>query len=65
MCHRLIDLKAQLLLQLVEGSLDLARLATLLINTGNPLLKIHTRLNNAKDLITRAKHALEQLKFLR
>ena len=49
----------------VEGCLNVGRLAALLVDLGNALLKIHAGLDGAQHLVAGAENALEEPKFLR
>jgi len=61
--HRLVDFPTEFELELVEGGLDFVRLAAALVDAGDAFLEIHAGLDGSKDLVTRAKDALEELEF--
>jgi hypothetical protein len=61
--HRLVYLKAQIELKLVEGSLDFVGFPAALVDGHNSLLEIDTGFDDAKDFIASPENALKELEF--
>ena len=62
--HLLVDLRLKLVLELVEGRVDLRLVAGALHDLENASLNVYAALDHAQHFITRAEHALEQVELL-
>ena len=62
--HGLVDFKAEFQLKLVKRRLDLFGLAATLVDVGDTLFKVNTRLDCAQNLVTGSEDAFKELEFL-